>query len=141
MEKNFQITDEEWEKLKDSSFPLQRFLEDIELFYSIRHCAGASSFSEDVLSDLNKVKDLAGKVFSDGRRDCVGELFFEGACINELMIDLEDWILSIRKAFRSLNKLRPISVDLREGGRMDTSDLYDDDTYGSEAFAAHDSNV
>ncbi|MDR3231148.1 MAG: hypothetical protein LBT65_06895 [Synergistaceae bacterium] len=110
MKNNSQITDEEWEKLRNAHFSTQDFVEALELFDSIRHISGNSDFSADVYADIQKVKELAGKVFADGQRDNTGELFFEAASLDSIMRDLEDWIADIREAFTALNKIRPESL-------------------------------
>jgi hypothetical protein len=109
MKENLPITDEEWEKLRNAHFSTQDFVEALELFDSIRHIAGNSDFSADVYADMQKVKELAGKVFSDGQRGSAGELFFEAASLDSIMRDLEDWVTDIREAFAALNKIRPES--------------------------------
>jgi len=110
MIENLPITDEEWGRLRNAHFSTQDFVEALELFDSIRHIAGNSDFSADVYADMQKVKELAGKVFVDGQRDSAGELFFEAASLDSIMKDLEDWITDIREAFAALNKTRPESL-------------------------------
>jgi hypothetical protein len=107
MKENFPITDEAWEKLHDANFSAQDFVKALELFDSIRHVAGNSDFSADIYADMKKVKELAGKVFTDGQRDSAGELFFEAASLDSIMRDLEDWVTDIREAFAALNKIKP----------------------------------
>jgi hypothetical protein len=132
MESNIQVTDEEWEKLCASSFDIQRFLEDIKSFDSIRHIVAISSISEDVYEKRKRIEILAERDFKESCRDSVKELFQESAHFNNLMIDFEEWILSVRKALRSLNKLCPESIDFHDGSRLDTNDQFDDDVYGNE---------
>jgi hypothetical protein len=132
MESNKQVTDEEWEKLCASPFDIQRFLEDMKSFDSIRHIVAVSSISEDVYEKRKRIETLAERVFKESCRDSVKELFQESAHFNNLMIDLEEWILSVRKALRSLNKLCPESIDFHDGSRLDTNDQFDDDVYGNE---------
>jgi hypothetical protein len=110
MKNNPQITDKEWKKLHDANFSAQDFVKALELFDSIRHVAGNSDFSADIYADMQKVKELAGKVFVDGQRDSTGELFFEAGSLDSIMRDLEDWITDIREAFAALNKIRPESL-------------------------------
>jgi hypothetical protein len=132
MENNLSVTDEEWEKLCTSSFDIRRFLEDIKSFDSIRHIVAVSSIAGDVYEKRKKIEVLAERVFKSGNRDNVGELFRESAHFNNLMVDLEEWILSVRKALRSLNKLCPESIAFHDGSRLDTNDQFDDDVYGNE---------
>ena len=101
------ISDVAWEKLRKSSFSVEKFLEKIKLFDSIRHIAGASDFSSEVYASVQNLRQLAEKVFIEGQRESAGELFFEISSIDELMIDLEEWIEAIREAFADLDKLRP----------------------------------
>jgi hypothetical protein len=126
------VTDEEWEKLRDSSFDTRRFLEDLKSFDSIRHIVAVSDISEDVYEKRKRIAALAERVFNDGDRGSAGELFRASAYFNDLMIDLEDWISDVRKALRSLNRLRPDSVTFPPGSRLDTNDRFDDDVYGNE---------
>jgi hypothetical protein len=132
VENNLLVTDEEWEKLCASSFDIQRFLGDIKSFDSIRHIVAVSSIAEDVYEKRKKIEALAERVFKGGYRDSVEELFRESAHFNNLMVDLEEWILNVRKALRSLNKLCPESIDFHDGSRLSTNDQYDDDVYGNE---------
>ncbi|MDR1874879.1 MAG: hypothetical protein LBQ90_07730 [Synergistaceae bacterium] len=132
MKNNCPITDEEWEKLRGFPFDIQRFIEDIRSFDSIRHIVAASSIAEDVYDKRKRIEALAERVFNDGCRDCAEELFLESAYFNDLMIDLEEWILNTRKALRSLNKLRPENIRFPDGSRLDTNDQNDDDVYGNE---------
>jgi len=101
------INDEAWEKLRKSSFSAQKFLKTLELFDSIRHIAGASEFSDDVYANVQKLRQLTEKVFDEGQRESVSEMFFEISCLDDLMIDLEEWVEEIRKALADLDKLRP----------------------------------
>jgi hypothetical protein len=107
MQHDLPVTDEEWKILRQSSFSVENFLKSLELFDSIRHIAGNSDFSAKVCRDMQKLKELVRNVFMDECRDCIGELFFESSCMEDLMSDMEDWILHVRRALTSLNKLRP----------------------------------
>jgi hypothetical protein len=112
------ITDGEWEKLKNSSFQTRDFAEALKRFDSIRHFAGTSEIATIVYANIQKTGELAGKVFDEGQRDSVYELFFQAASLDSLMQDMEDWLADIRDAFASLKKIRPESL----------SALDDDDT-------------
>ena len=101
------INDEAWEKFRKSSFSAPKFLESLKLFDSIRHIAGASEFSDDVYANVQKLRQLTEKVFDEGQRESVSEMFFEISCLDDLMIDLEEWVEEIRKALADLDKLRP----------------------------------
>ena len=92
------INDEAWEKLRNSSFSVQEFLKTLELFDSIRHIAGASVFSSEVYASVQILGQLAERVFIEGHRESAGEMFFEISCIDDLMIDLEEWVEAIREA-------------------------------------------
>jgi hypothetical protein len=110
MEKDYVLTDEDWEKLQKSSFQAQDFLKDLALWDSIRHIAGNSDFSAEVYRDMQKIRELVERVFTNGCHDDIEELFFESSCMEDLMSDTEDWILHVRRALTSLNKLRPESL-------------------------------
>jgi hypothetical protein len=110
MQHDLPVTDKEWETLRQSSFSVENFLKSLNLFNSVRHIAGSSDFSEEVYRDMQKLKGLVENVFTGERRDCVGELFFEGSCMEELMSDMETWIFEIHKALKSLNTLKPDSL-------------------------------
>jgi hypothetical protein len=107
MRHDLPVTDEEWKTLRQSSFSIENFLKSLELFDSIRHIAGSSDFSGEVYRDMQKLKELAGNVFTYEQRDCVAELFFKNSCLEELMGDMETWILKIHRALKELNTLRP----------------------------------
>lgn len=110
MRHDLPVTDEEWKTLRQSSFSIENFLKSLELFDSIRHIAGSSDFSGEVYRDMQKLKELAENVFANERRDCVGELFFESSCLEELMGDMETWIFEVCRALKSLNALKPGSL-------------------------------
>jgi hypothetical protein len=111
MEKNLNITDEEWEKLRRSPFDMEDFLKALQMFDSIRYIAGASDFSARVYADMQKLMKLAEGVFANGCRDSAGELFFEASCLNEQMGNLETWISRVRGALDMLEELRPASLE------------------------------
>jgi hypothetical protein len=110
MEKNLLITDEEWEKLKNSSFQARDFAEVLKCFDSIRHFAGTSEIAGIIRANIQKTGELAGKVFDEGQRGSVYELFFQAASLNSLMQNMEGWLADIRDAFASLEKIRPESL-------------------------------
>jgi hypothetical protein len=110
MEKNLPITDEEWEKLKNSSFQARDFAETLKCFDSIRHFAGTSDIAGIVHAHIQKTGELAGKVFDEGQRDSVYKLFFQAAALDSLMQNMEGWLANIRDAFASLEKIRPDSL-------------------------------
>jgi hypothetical protein len=110
MEKKLPITDEEWEKLKNSSFQARDFAEALKIFDSIRHFAGTSEIAGVVNANIQKAGELAGKVFDDGQRDSVYELFFQAASLDTLMRDMEGWLADIRDMFASLKRIRPESL-------------------------------
>jgi hypothetical protein len=110
MEKNLPITDEEWEKLKNSSFQARDFAEVLKKFDSIRHFAGASEIAGIVRANIQKTGELAGKVFDDGQRGSVYELFFQAASLDSLMQNMEDSLADVRDAFASLKEIRPESL-------------------------------
>jgi hypothetical protein len=110
MIKNMPVTEKEWEKLQNASFQVNDFVKALELFDSIRHVTGTSDFSERICADIEKVKDLVGKVFDGKQRDCVSELFFEVSSLDSIMQDMEDWITDIRDAFATLEEIKPYSL-------------------------------
>lgn len=112
MKDNLPITDEEWEKLKNSPFQVHDFAEAMKRFDSIRHFAGTSEIAGIVHADIQKAGKLAGKVFDEKQRDSVYELFFETASLDSLMQDMEDWLADIRDALASLKKIRPESLSV-----------------------------
>ena len=63
------ISDEAWDKLKNSSFSAREFLKTLELFDSIRHIAGASDFSREVYASVQNLMQLTEKVFIEGQRE------------------------------------------------------------------------
>jgi hypothetical protein len=107
MKKDYELTNEEWEKLQQSNFQAQVFLKDLALWDSIRHIAGNSDFSVEVCQNMQKIRELVDHVFVNSCRDDVEELFFESSCMEDLMSDMEDWIVDVRRALMSLNRLRP----------------------------------
>jgi hypothetical protein len=110
MENNLPITDEEWEKLKNSSFQALDFAEALKCFDSIRHFAGTSEIAGIVHTNIQKTGELAGKVFDEGQRESVYELFFQAASLDSLMRDMEDSLANVRDAFASLKEIRPESL-------------------------------
>jgi hypothetical protein len=112
---NLPITDGEWEKLKDSPFQVHDFAEALKHFDSVRHFAGTSEIAGIVREDIQKTGELAGKVFDEGQRDSVYELFFKAASLDCLMRDMEGWLADIRDAFASLSKIRPESLSALDG--------------------------
>jgi hypothetical protein len=110
MKENLPITDEEWEKLKNSSFQARDFAEALKCFDSIRHFAGTSEIAGIIHANIQKTGELARKVFDEGQRDSVYELFFQAASLDSLMQNLEGWLADIRDAFASLGKIRPDSL-------------------------------
>jgi hypothetical protein len=110
MEKNLTITDKEWEKLQQSPFDMEDFLKGLKMFDSVRHIAGGSDFSDKVYADIQKLKELAGLVFTDRRRDSIGEMFLETSALKGLMADLEDYVSDVRSALESLEELMPESL-------------------------------
>lgn len=111
------ISDEAWERLRKSSFSVQKFLKALELFDSIRHIAGASDFSGDVNASVQNLRQLAEKVFVEGQRESTSEMFFEISHIDDLMIDLEEWVEKIRVALADLDQLRPENLSVFDGDR------------------------
>jgi hypothetical protein len=109
---NLPITDGEWEKLKNFPFQTQEFAEAMKRFDAVRHFAGASEIAGTVHANIQKAGELAGKVFDEGQRDSVYELFFHAASLDSLMRDMEGWLAYIRDAFASLNKIRPESLSV-----------------------------
>jgi hypothetical protein len=107
MENNLPLADEEWEKLRNNPFSVQDFLKKLDLFDSIRHLTGQSEFAGIVYENAQKLKEAAANVFVEGRRDCVEDLFKRASAFDSVVSDIEDWILNIRKAMDSLEKLRP----------------------------------
>ena len=112
-----QINDDAWEKLEKSSFSVQEFLKTLELFDSIRHIAGASDFSNEVYANFHNLRQLAERVFKEGHRESASEMFFEISCIDDLMIDLEEWVEAIREALADLDMLRPENLSEVDGER------------------------
>jgi len=108
MKKDFPpLSDEAWEKLVNSSFPAREFLKTLELFDSIRYIVGASGYSDGLYEDVQNLRRLTEKVFFEGQRESASEMFFEASCVDDLMIDLEEWGEEIREALADLDKLRP----------------------------------
>jgi hypothetical protein len=101
------ISEIQWEKLRGSGFSTENFVKSMELFDSIRHITGTSSFAAEIYDDVQKIKELSVNVFVDGRRDAVEEMFFKGESLDRVMDDLEDWVSNMRKAFARLNELKP----------------------------------
>jgi hypothetical protein len=118
MEKNLAITDKEWEKLQQSPFDMEDFLNGLKMFDSVRHIAGGSDFSDKVYADMRELKELAGLVFTDRRRDSVGGLFLEASALRGLMTDLENYVSDVRSALESLEKFRPESLDILDEPRI-----------------------
>jgi hypothetical protein len=110
IEDNLPITDEEWEKLKNSSFQVDGFAETLKRFEAVRHFAGTSEIAGIVREDIQKTGELAGHVFDEGRRDSVYGLFFKAASLDCLMRDMEKGLADVRRAFASLKKIRPESL-------------------------------
>ena len=107
---NLPITDEEWEKLKNIPFDAHDFAEALKRFDLVRHFAGTSEIAGIVHANIQKTGELAEKVFDEGQRDNVYELFFHAASLDCLMRDMEKGLAHIRRAFASLNKIRPESL-------------------------------
>jgi hypothetical protein len=107
MKSDSAMTEIQWEKLRGSGFSTENFVKSMELFDSIRHIAGTSSFASEIYDDVQKIKELSVNVFVDGRKNCVEEMFFKGESLGSVMNDLEDWISNMRKAFARLNELKP----------------------------------
>jgi hypothetical protein len=114
MKIDYLLTDGEWEKLQKSDFQAQDVLKDLALWDSIRHIAGNSDFSAEVCRNVQKIRELIEHVFIDGGRDSVEELFFESSCMEDLMRDMEDWIVHVRRALAFLNGLRPESLSISD---------------------------
>jgi hypothetical protein len=110
MGKDYLLTDEDWKKLQKSGFQAQDFLKNLALWDSIRHIAGDSDFSAEVNRNMQKIKELVEHIFINGSHDNIEELFFESSCMEELMGDMETWILEIHRALKSLNVLKPDSL-------------------------------
>jgi hypothetical protein len=109
---NLPVTDEEWEKLKNTPFQVHDFAEAMKRFDSVRHFAGISEIAGIVRADIQKTGELAGKVFDEGQRDSVYGLFFKAASLDSLMRDMEKALADIRDAFASLKKIRPESLSV-----------------------------
>jgi hypothetical protein len=107
MENDLPLTDEEWEKLRNSSFSVQDFLKKLDLFDSIRHVTGQSEFAGIVYENAQKLREAAENVFAQGRRDCVKDLFLSASAFDSVVSDIEDWVSDIRKAMDFLEKTRP----------------------------------
>jgi hypothetical protein len=107
---NLEITDKEWDELRQSPFNMEDFLKALKRFDSIRHFAGTSEIAGIVHANIQKTGELAGKVFDDGQRGSVYELFFQAASLDCLMRDMEDSLADVRDAFASLEKIRPESL-------------------------------
>jgi len=101
------INDDAWEKLRKSSFSVQEFLKTLERFDSIRHFTGGSDFSDEFYGYVQNLRQLAERVFIEGHRESASEMFFEISCVDDLMIDLEEWVEAIREALADLDMLRP----------------------------------
>ena len=110
IEDNVPISDEEWEKLKNFPFKVHDFAEALKRFDYVRHFAGSSEIAEIVNTNVQKTGELAGKVFEEGQRDSVYELFFHAASLDSLMRDMEKALADARRAFASLKKIRPESL-------------------------------
>jgi hypothetical protein len=110
IEDNLPITDEEWEKLKHSPFEVHDFAEALKRFEAVRYFAGTSEIAGIVRADIQKTGELAGKVFDEGQRDSVYGLFFKAASLDCLMREMEKGLADVRRAFASLNKIRPESL-------------------------------
>jgi hypothetical protein len=52
IEDNLPVTDEEWDKLKNSPFQVHDFAEALKRFEAVRHFAGTSEIAEIVLADI-----------------------------------------------------------------------------------------
>jgi hypothetical protein len=107
MENNLPLTDEEWEKLRNSPFLIQDFLKKLDLFDSIHHVAGQSEYAGIIYENTQKLKEAAENVFAEGHRDCVADLFSRASVFDSVISDIEDWVSDIRKAMNSLEKTRP----------------------------------
>jgi hypothetical protein len=107
MEKDLSLTDEEWKELQNRAFPVQDFLRKLDMFDSIRHIAGQSEFAGIVYENAQKLREAAENVFVEGRRDSVEDLFSRASAFDSVISDIEEWILDIRKAMDSLEKIRP----------------------------------
>jgi hypothetical protein len=116
MENDLPLTDEEWEKLRDRAFPVRDFLKKLDLFDSIRHIAGQSEYADIVYENAKKLKEAAEKVFIEGRRDCVKDLFSNASAFDSVISDIEEWDLDIRQAMNSLEKTRPGRTALLDDG-------------------------
>ena len=101
------LTDKEWERIRDSSFQADEFVKTLEEFDSIRHITGAGEFASIVCSHVQKLKELAPKVFVDGDRECAGEMFLLCSSLGTLMNDVHEWLSDIRIELASLNELAP----------------------------------
>jgi hypothetical protein len=116
MENDLPLTDEEWEKLRNSTFSVQDFLKKLDLFDSIRHVTGQSEFAGIVNENAQKLREAAADVFVEGRRDCVKDLFLSASAFDSVISDIEDWVSDIRKAMDSLEKTRPGRTALLDDG-------------------------
>ena len=110
IEDNLPITEEEWEKLKNFPFQANDFAETLKRFDYVRHFAGSSEIAEIVNANVQKTGELARKVFDEGRRDSVYELFFQASSLDSLMKNMEKALADVRRAFASLKKIRPESL-------------------------------
>jgi hypothetical protein len=107
MANNKPLTDEEWEKLLNRSFPVKDFLKKLDLFDSIRHLTGQSEYAGIIYENAQKLREAAANVFAESRRDCVDDLFSLASSFDLVISDIEEWVSDIRKAMDALEKLRP----------------------------------
>jgi hypothetical protein len=97
----------EWERLGRSSFRADDFIKALDGFDSIRHIAGEGEFASIVYGDIQKLKELARKVFVDGDRDCAGEMFSICSSLNKLTASVYEDLSEIRIELESMDELAP----------------------------------
>jgi hypothetical protein len=107
MREDLPLTDSEWERVRHSSFEEEGFIKGLDAFDSIRHIAGGGEFASIVHADVHRLKELAGKVFAEGERDCAGEMFSLCSSLKALVSDLHGFVLDVRDELDSLSELAP----------------------------------
>jgi hypothetical protein len=107
MQDYIQITDREWERISRSSFRADDFIKALDGFDSIRNVAGSGEFASIVYGDIQKLKELARKVFLDGDRDSAGEMFSICSSLNKLTASMYEDLSEIRIELESMNELTP----------------------------------
>jgi hypothetical protein len=107
MRENLPLTDSEWERVRDRSFEIDGFIKCLEGFDSIRHIAGGGEFASIVRADVQRLKELASKVFVDGERGCAGEMFSLCLSLKSLISDLSEFVSDVSDGLDSLSELAP----------------------------------